>query len=254
VSDTGKIDLLAKLRTLTAARVGLGRCGNAMPTAPLLEFQAAHARARHAVHDALDSERLSVQLFDLAPIAVASRVQNRREFLQRPDLARKLHAADAARLPKGPFDIVFVLADGLSASALNSHAAPVLRQALAGLADWRVAPPVIACQARVALGDEIAACMGAAAVAVLIGERPGLAAADSLGIYVTWHPQAGTIDSERNCISNIHGRGLSHTEAAGRLVWLLENARAKGYTGVALKDEYRAPISIGEAAPGQGEQ
>jgi ethanolamine ammonia-lyase small subunit len=234
-------DVLAKLRTLTVARVGLGRCGNAIPTAPLLAFQAAHARARHAIHDALDCEKLSAELAGLDPIVVASRVQDRREFLQRPDLGRRLRSEDGARLPHGPFDVVFVLADGLSASALQAHAPHVLRHALSALQGWRVAPVVVANQARVALGDDIAAGMGAAAVAVLIGERPGLAAADSLGVYVTWHPEIGTTDGERNCISNIHGRGMSHDEAAGRLVWLLENARAKGHTGVALKDEYRTP-------------
>jgi len=234
-------DVLAKLRAQTAARVGLGRCGNGMPTAPLLAFQAAHARARHAVHDSLDFEKLSAELADLHPIVVASRVRDRREFLQRPDLGRRLRPEDGARLPPGPFDVAFVLADGLSASALQAHGPPVLRQTISALRGWRVAPVVVANQARVALGDDIASCMGAIAVAVLIGERPGLAAADSLGVYVTWRPRIGTTDGARNCISNIHGRGMSHEEAAARLVWLLENAKAKGYTGVALKDEYRVP-------------
>jgi ethanolamine ammonia-lyase small subunit len=201
------------------------------------------------VHDALDGEGLCAELNDLGAIEVASRAQGRREFLQRPDLGRRL--ADSARLPRGPFDVVFVLADGLSATALTAHASAVLRPAIAGLPSWRIAPIIVASEARVALGDEIAVATDASAVAVLIGERPGLAAADSLGIYVTWHPRIGTTDGERNCISNIHGGGLAYAEAAGRLVWLLENARAKGYTGIALKDEYRVPMLIREAPGGQ---
>jgi len=237
-------DMPAKLRGLTTARVGLGRYGCGMPTAPLLEFQVAHARARQAVHDALDGEYLCGRLHDLSPIMVESRIRDRSEFLRRPDFGRQLSSEAASRLPSGSFDVAFVLADGLSARALQAHAEPLLRAALVQLISWRVAPVVVAQQARVALGDEIATRLGAQSVVVLIGERPGLAAADSLGVYATWRPRQGIADSERNCISNIHGRGMSHAEAAGRLVWLLENARARGYTGVALKDGYRAPSAI----------
>lgn len=242
-----RADFFARLRSLTTARVGLGRSGSGMPTAPLLEFQVAHARARNAVYDTVNEDELARQMPDIAPIVVESRARDRREFLQRPDLGRRLRDADAKRLPRGEFDIVFVLADGLSATALHAHSVPVLTVALAALEGWRIAPIVIAKQARVALGDEVALALNAAAVAVLIGERPGLAVADSLGVYVTWHPHVSTADSERNCISNIHAGGLTHTEAAGRLVWLLTNAKARGMSGVALKDEYRGPDQLAGA-------
>jgi ethanolamine ammonia-lyase small subunit len=132
-----------------------------------------------------------------------------------------------------------VAADGLNAAGVQRHAAPVLAHAIPGLrrASWSVAPVVIAQQARVALGDEIAQAMGAAAVAVLIGERPGLSSLDSMGIYLTWAPRRGRTDAERNCISNVREGGLAHAEAAAKLLWLVQAAHGLGATGVALKDE-----------------
>lgn len=216
------------LRRFTQARVALGRAGTSLPTAAHLDFQEAHAAARDAVWSALDPAALGLD----APV-VRSEARDRREYLLRPDLGRRLREEDRARLPKTG-GVVVVVADGLCATGVQSQAAPLLR-ALG--ADW---PVVVALQARVALGDDIAHVMGAEAVVVMIGERPGLSAQDSVGLYLTWAPRPGRSDAERNCISNIRPGGLSHEDAAAKLHWLLRGARALGASGVALKDDMPA--------------
>jgi ethanolamine ammonia-lyase small subunit len=104
---------------------------------------------------------------------------------------------------------------------------------------------VLAQQARVALGDDIGARLGARAVLVLIGERPGLSSPDSLGAYLSWAPQPGLSDAQRNCVSNIRPEGLVYAEAARKIAWLLGAARRLGGTGVGLKDESDAPALAG---------
>jgi ethanolamine ammonia-lyase small subunit len=231
------------LRRYTPARVALGRAGNALPTAAQLDFQEAHARARDAVWSALDAAALEASVAALgAPVRrVASAAPDRRTYLLRPDLGRRLAEGDAASLPQAamPGSVAIVLADGLCATGVQAHAPPLLAVLLPGLraAGWRVAPVVIATQARVALGDVVGEALQAAAVAVLIGERPGLSATDSLGCYLTWAPRRGRTDAERNCISNIRPAGLPPEAAARKLLWLLAAARRLGETGVALKDE-----------------
>lgn len=226
-------DIWARWRSTTKARIGLGRSGDALPTAPLLEFQAAHSRARDAVHGAADVEALTAALQPHPVIRVRSQAIDRATYLRRPDLGRKLDPA--CLLQPGDYDLALVIADGLSARAVDSHAAAVVRLCIEKLPDWRIAPVVLAEQARVALGDEIGEALNAAAVAVLIGERPGLSVADSLGIYLTWAPRRGRADSERNCISNIHAAGMSHAAAADLLVWLLREARRRRISGISLK-------------------
>jgi ethanolamine ammonia-lyase small subunit len=228
---------LAHLRSRTPARVSLGHSGAGLPTAALLDFQLDHARARDAVHEALDLQRLAADL-PFPVLTVHSEAADRATYLQRPDLGRRLAAQSADTLPPGPYDVVFVLADGLSARAVQIHAAPTLRAILPALAEWRIAPILLATQARVALADDIGMRLNAALSVVLIGERPGLSAPDSLGAYLTWQPRPGRRDHERNCISNIRPpEGLSYEEAAARAIWLMRAARRVGHTGVLLKDD-----------------
>lgn len=228
----------ARLRGFTKARIGLGRAGDAQRLDSLLEFQLAHARARDAVHLPLDTDAIKDELEDLNPIVVASQAGDRATYLRRPDLGRRLAPVDANPLTAGRWDAAFVIADGLSATGVMAHAASVLRAVLPKLKGWKIAPPVIASQARVALGDDIGKRLGAAMVAILIGERPGLSAADSLGIYLTWQPEIGRHDAERNCLSNIHPPdGMSYADAAARLAWLMHEGRARRLTGIELKDE-----------------
>lgn len=226
-------DIWARWRGATKARIGLGRSGDALPTQPLLEFQAAHSRARDAVHGAADFTALAAALAPHPTLRLHSQATDRATYLRRPDLGRRL-AQDSA-VPSGDYDVAFVVADGLSARAVETQAAPVLRHAFDKLKDWRIAPVALVAQGRVAIGDEIGAQLNAAAVAVLIGERPGLSVADSMGIYITWAPRPGRVDSERNCISNIHAAGLQADQAAGLLVWLLGEARRRQRTGISLK-------------------
>jgi len=228
----------AELRRFTAARVALGRAGHGLPTAAHLDFQEAHARARDAVHSALDLDALEAAL-SLPAIRVASQAADRRSYLLRPDLGRRLREADRARLPPAPGTFLFVLADGLSAIGVQRHAPALIAAArpLLARAGLALAPVILASQARVALGDEIGEAMGAAMVAVLIGERPGLSATDSLGLYLTLGPRRGRTDAERNCISNVRPGGLSPAAAAEKLAWLTGAALRLGATGVALKDE-----------------
>jgi len=275
------------LRRFTAARIALGRTGVSQPTSAQLDFQLAHARARDAVHLALDVDLLRRDIEAAWPeagpcIVLHSAAADRNVYLQRPDLGRRLDEAsrtvlagqagsgavpdrtakgdaveplrdgaaaggaegvDAAGVPDAsgarPYDVAFVVADGLSALAVAQNAAPFLGVLRARIAaeGWTVAPPVIVQQGRVAVGDEVGALLGAQVVVVLIGERPGLSSPDSMGLYVTWAPRVGLTDERRNCISNVRPAGQSDEEAAGRLYYLLAEARRRRLTGVELKDE-----------------
>ena len=225
------------LRRLTPARIGLGRSGASLATQPLLDFRLAHARARDAVHAEM-GEVPGLEDLGLPVLHAATQAGDRRTYLMRPDLGRRLHRdAAAVLLPHaGRHGLAVVVADGLSAQAVERHAVPLLHCLLPALADWAVAPLVVLRQARVAAGDEAAAALGAAAVLVLIGERPGLSAPDSLGAYATWAPHPGTTDADRNCVSNIRPDGLGYADAARRLTFLLRAMRANKISGVALKD------------------
>jgi ethanolamine ammonia-lyase small subunit len=234
---------------VTRARIGLGRTGDALPTQHLLDFQYAHASARDAVAARPDFAALTAQLAPTPALHVHSAALDRSTYLRRPDLGRMLRPGGGAGLPKGPYDAVFVIADGLSASAVQSHAVPMLRAVTALLSGWNLGPVVLAEQARVALGDEIGALMGAAMVVVLIGERPGLTVPNSLGAYLTYGPQIGRRDSERNCISNIHDDGLRYPAAAEKLEWLMSQARTLRLTGVALKEDAPSEGKLGRDAP-----
>jgi ethanolamine ammonia-lyase small subunit len=230
------------LRRLTDARIGLKRSGASLATAPLLEFQLAHARARDAVHTPLDDVRLAA---DLAPLKlevlrIASAADDKATYLMRPDLGRQLApgAVDVLAPHAGTYDIVVVISDGLSALATQSHAAPLLAEVVPTLAkkNWRIAPVVIVRHGRVAIGDAIATALGATCAAVLIGERPGLSAPDSMGAYFTWQPGAQTTDADRNCISNIRPAGIGYADAGFKVTHLLAAMTEGQVSGVRLKD------------------
>jgi ethanolamine ammonia-lyase small subunit len=229
-----------ELRQATPARVGLGRTGTALPTKAHLDFQLAHARARDAVYAAFDAEAIATQVREcgLEPVLLRSAAGDRATYLRRPDLGRRLDAEARERLaarPPAPIDLLFVIANGLSATAVNADAGALLRTTLPQLGpSRRIGPVAIVEGGRVAIGDEIGGILGAALAAVLIGERPGLSAADSLGVYVTWQPAPGTVDAARNCLSNIHPAGLPISSAAERLANLLHTAWQHRMTGVAL--------------------
>jgi ethanolamine ammonia-lyase small subunit len=237
------------LRRLTGARIGLKRSGASLATGPLLDFQLAHARARDAVHAALDEAKLASDLGRLGDVlAVLSLVEDRPAYLMRPDLGRRLSPASEAALQEhaGDFDVAFAVIDGLSPRAVETHAAPVLAQVLPALRaeNWRIAPLVVVRHGRVAAGDAVANLLRAQCVAVLIGERPGLSAPDSMGAYLTWRPGSETTDAERNCISNIRPDGIGYADAAAKITHLLRAMRARQLSGVRLKDDSDRPGTL----------
>lgn len=231
------------LRAFTTARIALGRTGVSQPTRHHLAFQLAHAQARDAVHSQLDVARLQQELASTGhkSIVLGSSAGNRATYLQRPDLGRRLDQPSVDRLeqrPRDACDVAFIIADGLSALAIQSHAAPLLMTVLRLLnpEQWRIAPITLVEQGRVAISDEIGARLNADQAVILIGERPGLSSPDSLGIYLTYGPRIGNTDANRNCISNIHAAGLNYDEAAQKLVYLMTEARRRKLSGVNLKD------------------
>jgi ethanolamine ammonia-lyase small subunit len=252
-----------ELRRHTPARIGLGRAGVSLPTAAQLDFQLAHAQARDAVHRPLDVGALrdEIEALGLDSIALQSAATSRPMYLQRPDLGRQLGAdsraqLEALRIPRhaqgiaGP-DLAIVVVDGLSALAVQRHAAPLIAalRAQAIAAHWSFAPVAVVEQGRVAVGDGIGELLDARLVVVLIGERPGLSSPDSLGIYLTWAPRVGRHDAERNCISNVRPEGLGYADAAAKLAYLLDEALRRELTGVALKDESGAAGEMLSAQP-----
>ncbi len=235
--------IFPRLQNFTSARVSLGRAGHSLPTDQLLNLQAAHARARQAVHSKLDIISVARDIGSLASdvLLLRTAAPDRATYLRRPDLGRQLHP-ESSRLLTGrraSYDVAFVLADGLSALALERHASPVLHACLPRLSrdEWNIAPLTIVEQGRVAIGDQIGHLLGASLVVVLIGERPGLSSFDSLGLYLTWKPEPGMTDAGRNCISNVRAEGLSYTTAAHRLLYLMSESRRRKLSGVALKED-----------------
>jgi ethanolamine ammonia-lyase small subunit len=258
-------DPWAPMRAHTPARIGLGRAGTSLPTREVLDFAASHAQARDAVHIPLDVTALQAVLHahGFGTLIVTSRAPTREAYLRRPDWGRRLsessaESLDAAHINAGRHtpaaDLVIVVADGLSAVAAQTHAAPLIADLRTHLGEsMRLAPIVIATQARVALADEIGERLQARLALILLGERPGLSSPDSLGAYLTWDPKVGRHDADRNCVSNIRPEGLPGAEAARRIAWLLTQARRRGLSGVQLKDDSDKPVlesAGGQALPG----
>lgn len=232
------------LRQFTAARIALGRAGHSLPTRALLQFQMDHAQARDAVYSALNTRKLTHELQSIVPEVwpLQSQVQTRQQYLQRPDWGRRLSAESRQQLESEthpPTDLCLIIADGLSATAVNEHAVPVLAALAPALVQqgWTLAPVCLVEQGRVAIADEIGFLLNAKIVVILIGERPGLSSPDSMGAYLTYAPRPGLTDESRNCISNIRPAGLNYPQAAQKLQYLLTQMKARQISGVELKDE-----------------
>lgn len=245
-----------KLKQFTSARIALGRAGNSIPSNELLSFQLDHARAIDAVHKALDVQTLLKQL-NQSPVikgaissqveVVSSKAVDRMVYLQRPDLGRQLSESSWQQLVEfqqasaKEYDLAIVVADGLSSTAIQKHALPVIEHLIKKLQGddnhhWSIAPITLVNQGRVASGDDVGECLKAKISLILIGERPGLTSPDSMGIYITWQPKRGAKDSSRNCISNIRPEGLNYPEASDKAFYLLGEALKRQVTGIGLKD------------------
>ena len=227
------------LRALTPARVGLGRSGVSQLTRDVLSFQLSHAQARDAVHAQLDAAALAEAIgvaISRPVLRLHSTAADRAEYLQRPDLGRRLDDTGRAALARRSgedVDLAIAMADGLSALAMEQHAVPLLERLLPRLGEWKLAPLCVIEQGRVAIGDEIGELLKARLTVVLIGERPGLSSPDSLGAYVTFAPRVGRTDAERLCLSNIRAAGLGYEEAAAQLERIISEAFERRLTGVA---------------------
>jgi len=237
------------LTAFTPARLALGRAGDSLPTGRVLELQLAHARARDAVHMPFDAAGVAQALSRTGTMLVTTEATDRQSYLLHPNAGRRLCAASRARLQRGRFDAALVIADGLSATAIHAHGAELARLILASAPNLVWAPVTVVTGGRVAIGDDIAHALGAELSVVLIGERPGLSAADAVGIYLTFAPKPGvTTDANRNCLSNIRPGGLALAEAAHRLAWLITESRRLRLTGVALKEDAPDLRTIPDAA------
>ncbi len=235
------------LRRLTPARIALGRTGTSLPTSAQLDFQAAHAQARDAVHLPFDHAAISAQLAAKGrdTLLLHSAAADRNAYLQRPDLGRKLDEESVQKLTDytkahpGGVDLAVVVADGLSSLAVHRHTLPFLQRMedQASAEGWSLSPIILVEQGRVAVADEIGQRLGAKMVVILIGERPGLSSPDSLGLYFTYAPKVGLTDASRNCISNVRLEGLSYGMATHRLLYLMREACRRQLSGVNLKDE-----------------
>jgi ethanolamine ammonia-lyase small subunit len=253
-------DPWSPLRRHTSARIALGRAGGSLPTGEVLNFAIAHAVARDAVHAELDTESL---LRDLSPlglecVSLTTQATDRQVYLQRPDLGRRLDESSRgtiAALPRDERDIAFIIGDGLSAPAAQRQSLPLLTALLPLLrtSQMIIAPLCIVRHARVAIEDEIGLALRAKIAVMLIGERPGLGTAESLGAYLVFDPKPGRTDAERNCVSNIRTGGLSPAAAAETIAYLIAESLRRRISGVRLKDdrpETQLTDSRDEASPG----
>ena len=237
----------AELRALTAARIALPRAGASLATAPQLDLRLAHARARDAVHAQLDEARLVEELaaLTLPVLAVASAAADRTHYLMRPDLGRRLDDAareTVVRQCSAAADVQVVIGDGLSVAAVAAQVPALLPllEAETRRRGWTFGRPFAVRYCRVGVLDDVGELLDAAVVVLLIGERPGLATAESLSAYLAYRPRAGHTDAQRNLISNIHARGVPPEAAAPRVLALADKMRQMQTSGVAVKEDLAA--------------
>ena len=238
------IDPWDGLKKFTSARIAIGRTGVAAPLKEVLDFRLCHAHARDAVYSVLKIDELvkSLQQFKLPVITVSSEAKDRAVYLQRPDYGRRLNEVSWDKLREYNIkipDVAIIIADGLSATAINEHSVPLLEKLISLLkrTGTIIAPLIIAQQARVALADEIGFLLNAKLSLILIGERPGLSSPDSMGAYITYQPSPGLTDESRSCISNIRPEGLTYNLAAEKLALLINASMQLKLSGILLKED-----------------
>ncbi|MFT4154394.1 ethanolamine ammonia-lyase subunit EutC [Parafilimonas sp.] len=262
MGDTTNIqppDTLSSLKKFTQARIALGRQGVSLPSREMLQFKMDHAHARDAVFSLPDIDHLlsAVQAFKLPVYILRSRAADKHIYLKRPDLGRRLHQDSMNELNNAgetSYDVCITITDGLSGTAINRHAMQVLSLLIPALEACRfnIAPLCIVQHGRVAVADETASLLKAKLSVILIGERPGLSAHDSLGAYITYHPKPGLTDESRNCISNIRPEGLSYADAVNKIFYLISEAMRLQLSGVGLKEADMQTMALHNSAQLRG--
>ncbi len=243
----------SKLKNFTKARVGLGHAGASLPTSHHLEILKAQAQARDALWRPWEHQLLLdyLKARGMMGIPLTTCVSDRRTYLARPDWGRRLSEkseellASALRSTPRLWDprVVFCVSDGLSAEAIIQHLAGFLEVFLPRLVQesffhGQSFPFVLLPFSRVACADHVGEILGSELSVIFVGERPGLSAHDSMGIYLTYKPRRGTLDGQRNCISNVRPPdGLTYELAAAQLLYLMRESLARRLSGVDLKME-----------------
>lgn len=237
-------DLIAKIRARTPARVMVDRAGAAYRTPTQLELRQAHAAARDAVRTELNLERDLTHEF-VAPwslFEVSTLATSKDEYLLRPDLGRRLNEAARqqilARCPEQT-DLQIVIGDGLSVTAVAAQVPQLLPKIVdaAQQRGWTLGQPFVVRYCRVGVMNNVGELLHPKVVVLLIGERPGLATAESLSAYMAYQPKTGDHDANRNLISNIHARGVSADAAAARIVNLAALMMRERLSGINLKEQ-----------------
>lgn len=245
-------DLIEKIRRRTPARVLVDRAGAAYRTPTQLELRHAHAAARDAVRTELDFERDLGQTFvnQWKLFAVSTLAKSKDEYLLRPDLGRHLDEAAKrqiiARCPEKP-DLQIVIGDGLSVTAVATQVPQLLPLVMreAEARNWKSGQPFVARYCRVGVMNDVGELLRPKVIVLLIGERPGLATAESLSAYMAYQPKNGDHDANRNLISNIHRHGISPEEAASRIANLAHQMMTSKLSGVNLKEQHLPPSHQG---------
>jgi ethanolamine ammonia-lyase small subunit len=244
-------EIVRKIRARTPARILAGRAGAAYRTETQLDLREAHAAARDAVRAELDLAQAFgaafVERWKL--VEISTRAGTKDEYLLRPDLGRQLDAASSGRLRAEcgrDADFQIVIGDGLSVPAVAAQVPALLPLLMEGAIarGWSLARPVAIHRCRVGILNDIGDALAPRVATLLIGERPGLATAESLSAYMAYRPRAEQTDADRNLISNIHARGLSATEAAQRILHFAARMMAAQISGVNLREE-RAALDRG---------
>jgi ethanolamine ammonia-lyase small subunit len=231
------------LKKYTNARIALGRAGNAVPTNNVLEFRMAHALAKDAINTALDWVNIieETKKLGLDSLYLQSQITDNSDYLRNPNKGRLLDEISIKKLedyPKKKADLCIIIADGLSAEAVNMHALKLIEQLIPKLKTKKIAPISIVKYGRVAISDAIGEILDSTIALILIGERPGLSSPTSMGAYITYSPQKGNTDEKRNCVSNIQSEGLSYEFAAQKLAYLIDQMQNRKLSGVNLKDDF----------------
>lgn len=238
-----------QLKEFTNARIALDKAGNSLATKEIFKFKIAHSIAKDAINAVLDIDLLSDEItkFGFEYIKVKSTACTRFEYLKNPNKGKILDLESVENLKalnQKNNDLCIILADGLSANAINLHCIPFLKELIPLLTNWNIAPIVFSENSRVALSDQIGELLNSKICLILIGERPGLSSPHSMGAYITYHPQMNNTDEKRNCISNIHPEGLSYIFAAQKLSYLLSQILTKQISGIQLKDDFNNQLEI----------